>query len=356
MLAFKACLAILANLIVYYAFGNMLTCKKDKFRSPALTMACGFFLYYSLFALFALPIMLTFRPLSLLTRMWVIFTAVVIAASIILKGKSMAADFDGVLKAVRRHPVLTGIIVVAVLIQIVCIVCSYDFTLDAAYYVANVTTSLDTNMINVYDPFTGAWQDHFELRYAFATYSINDAVVCQLTGIPALVQTKTVMAATVALMVNITYLGVCRTFIKGNAGKLTIMMVAIVWINYTFVTIYTASNFLMSRTYEGKAIVGNLTLVLVFWMFVKLVEEETPHLYWLMLFIISFGSTTVTSSANMLIPAQFSVIFIPYIIRKKKWSMIWKYLVMMAPALVMLILYILYVKGYYAIYTYTRFD
>jgi len=356
MLVVKAIIAVLVNLIVYYAFGSLTVCKKDKFRSPIMYMAVGFFLYYSLFALFTLPLMLTFRPLSLLSWIWASFVTIIVILAVIFKGKIMAEGISECLSFVKNHPLATAVIGAVVLVQIVCIVKSYDFTLDAAYYVANVTTSLDTNMINVYDPFTGAWQDHFELRYAFATYSINDAVACYFTGIPALVQTKTVMASTVALLVDMTYFGISADLVKRDIKKLTIMMLAIVWINYSFITLYTASNFFMTRTYEGKAIVGNLTLVLIFWLFIKLVDDEMPRLYWLMLFVISFGSITISSSANMLLPAELSVLMVPYIVKHRKWSLLWKYIVIMIPPLVMLIMYVLYVKGYYAIYTYTRHD
>lgn len=356
MLAFEAIIAVVINLIIYYTFGSLLTTKKDGFRDPVLSMACGFFAYYSLFALFALPVMFTYRPLSLLTKCWVSFVILVVTLSVVLKGKSMYAELSNICAAVKSHKIASIVIALTILIQILCIVFSYDFTLDAAYYVANVSTSVDTNMINVYDPFTGAWQDHFELRYAFATYTINDAVVCQLTGIPALVQTKVIMAATVGLLVDFVYLGISRTLVKDDVQRLTIMMVCVVWINYTFITIYTASNFLMTRTYEGKAIVGNLTLVLILWMFIKMVEDKIPYLYWIMLFMVCLGSTTITSSANMLVPAELSVLFVPYIIKNRKWSFIWKYIIMMVPGLVMLLLYVVYVKGYYAIYTYTRYD
>lgn len=356
MLAFKAIVAVIVNLIVYYAFGSLLVSKNDSDKSPVIAVSVGFFAYYSLFALFVLPIMLTFRPLSLLAWIWAAFVMVIVIISIVSKGKMMACEAKKCIGYFKTHPVSTAIIGLAILTQVMCIVLSYDFTLDAAYYVANVTTSVDTNMINVYDPFTGAWQDHFELRYAFATYSINDAVVCYLTKIPALIQTKTVMAATVAFVVDFVYLGICSDMVKDDSKKLTGMMVVIIWINYSFITIYTASNFLMTRTYEGKAIVGNLTLVLIFWLFIKMIDEISPKFFWLMLFLISFGSATISSSANMLVPAELTVLLFPYIIKHKKWSYVWKYILIILPPLVMLVMYVLYVKGYYAIYTYTRHD
>lgn len=353
MIMVKAVLAVVVNLIIYLAFGSFFYRRSGK-RSLILTMAVGFFAYYSLFALAALPIMMTYRPLSLLTGIWVPFIIVVVLLAAIFKRKQIVADLTECFARMHSSRRIAIAIAALILVQVVVIVMSYDFTLDAAYYVANVTTSVDTNMINVYDPFTGAWQDHFELRYAFATYSINDAVVCQLTGIPALIQTKTVMASTVVILVNLVYLGIADFFFGEDNRRIMIMMLAVTWINFSFITIYTASNFLVSRTYEGKAIVGNLTLILIFWLYAKLVKGEVIPNYWLMMFAVCFGSTTITSSANMLIPAELSVLFVPYIIKHRDYKMIPKYILMMLPGIVMLLEYVLYVKGYFVVHTYPR--
>lgn len=350
----KAILIVFANFIIYYAFGSFLIRKKDAFKSIILTIAVGFFTYYSLFAVCTLPIMLTYRPLSLLTGIWTPFVGVVVVLAAVFNRKVITEQLKDAAMLIKEHPIATAVIALIILIQVITVVCSYNFTLDAAYYVANVTTSVDTDMINVYDPFTGAWQDHYELRYAFATYSINDAVVCQLTGIPALVQTKTVMAACVVILVNLVYLGIAKTFFADDSRRVTIMMLIVMWINYTFITIYTSSNFLITRTYEGKAIVGNISLVLIFWMYVLLVKNESISWFWLMIFAVCFGSTSITSSANMLIPAELSVLFVPYIIKHKDYKIIPKYIIAMVPAIVMLMMYVLYVKGYFAIYTYPR--
>lgn len=366
MLIVKAVIAVIVNLIIYLAFGSLFWGRTNKAKtggfepdansgsSLILTVAVGFFAYYSLFAIVTLPIMLTYRPLSMLTGIWSVFVGVVVILAAVLNGRMIIWKIKDAFTQMHSASIIAGVIALIIIAQVVIVVMSYDFTLDAAYYVANVTTSVDTNMINVYDPFTGAWQDHYELRYAFATYSINDAVVCQLTGIPALVQTKTIMASTVIILVNLVYLGIADFFFKGNAKKILIMMLAVTWMNFTFITIYTASNFLVSRTYEGKAIVGNLTLILVFWLYAKLVNEERLKNYWLIMFAICFGSTTITSSANMLIPAELSVLFVPYIIKHKELKIIPKYILAMLPGIIMLLEYVLYVKGFFVVHTYPR--
>ena len=130
------------------------------------------------------------------------------------------------------------------------------------------------------------------------------------------------------------------------------MLFFIMLMNLMFVTIYTSSLFLFTRTYEGKAIVGNISVMAILYMFILYAKEKTPRFFWLLLFLICFGSTTVSSSANMLIPVEMTALFVPEIILRKKFKDIIPYVVCIVPALVLALAFVAYVKGYFVFYTY----
>lgn len=351
----ESILITIVSLIIYYLFGTLVCVGRKKRCASAVTLVVGFFSYYALFSIVCLPIMLTYRPLSLLTKSWLAFVVLVVAIAIIVNRQYIADNVKGCVECINAHRSFFAVVFVLLVVQLVLVIATYNFTLDAAYYVANVSTSVDTNMINVYDPFTGAWQDHFELRYAFATYSIHDAVVCQLTKIPALVQTKTVMSAVVMILVNALYIYIARFFGKEDYKQSLVMYIGMVFINLTFITIYTPANFLMTRTYEGKSIVGNIAVIAIFVMYMMAVRYGMDNSrYWLMMFAICFGTATVSSTANMLIPAQVCILYIPYIIKHRAYRVIPKVLICILPEVIMMMMYVLYVKGYFAIYTYPR--
>lgn len=354
MIIFKAVIAVIVNLIIYFAFGSLVTVRKRDDRSLIITEIVGFFAYYGLFALFTFPIMLTYRPLSLLSGIWLAFVLIITALSIVLNARAWRKSFTKIVEDIRANIGISVAIFAIIVICTILVCITYNFTLDAAYYVANVTTSVDTNMINVYDPFTGAWQDHFELRYVFATYSVNDAVVCSLTGIPPLVETKTVMSAVVMILVNFLYLFICYFFHKDDRKSFFIMYVVMIFINLTFITLYSTSNFLMSRTYEGKSVVGNIAVVAIFAVYLIFVKEKDNMETFLWLFVICLGTATVSSTANMIIPAECFVLFVPQIFKSKKFGNLLRLFVCVLPEIVMMLMYVLYVKGYFAIYTYPR--
>ena len=378
-------LGVLVNFIIYLSFGSLITMgigKKHRGSSCPILLSSviGFFLYYCVFFVVCVPPMKYYRPLSMLTKIWTPAVLVIVAASLILNGKAWIDGFRQWGERIRNRPVLILLILLPVMIQVILVSCTYNFTLDAAYYVANVATSVETDMMNVYDPFTGAWQDHYEMRYFFATYQMQDAVVCQLTGIPALIWTKSVMAVTVILLTNIVYYMIAREMfipafpafgpgyeeagsksgnscagtVRNNELAIPVMMIFMFVVNLTFITIYTSSLFLMTRTYEGKAIVGNLAVITVFYLFIRMNDGSIGKKAWLITFIVCFGAATISSSANMLLPVELTVLFIPMLIRKKRLGMLPGYIACVIPGIVFSLVFVLYVKGYFVWYTFPK--
>lgn len=367
--------SVICNFILYLSFGSLITRRigkkyKEEPCPLLLSVTVGFFFYYFLFFIACIGPMKYYRPLSMLTKIWVPFAFAVVIISAALNLREWIKAFKGAGDKIKSHPLISLLIILLILIQALLVSCTYNFTLDAAYYVANVATSVETNMMNVYDPFTGAWQDHYEMRYFFATYQIQDAVVCQLTKIPALIWTKSVMAVTVIILTNIVYYMTAGRLISympdgddenGTEGRkinkeaaVFVMMAFMFIINLTFITIYTSSLFLMTRTYEGKAIVGNLAVITIFCLFLRMNDDTLKVRPWLMTFLVCFGAATISSSANMLLPVELTVLFLPMIVRKKKWGMIFKYAACVIPGLTFSLIYVLYVKGYFVFYTFPK--
>lgn len=81
-----------------------------------------------------------------------------------------------------------------VLLQCLIVIFYEDTTVDAAYYVGTVSTSVYTDTLGRYNPFNGAIQKAFQARYVFSAYPMHNAVWCRLLGIHPIVQAKQVMS------------------------------------------------------------------------------------------------------------------------------------------------------------------
>ena len=186
-----ALLMVFVNLILFFLFGSLITgrFKKTGF-SATISIITGFFVMLIVFDLCCFPVMLKWRPLSLLSGIWLGVTLVLCILAIVTGYKSFKQCFKEIGAFAAKNRLFTVGVILLVLVQLVIIGLSYDFTLDASYYVARVTTDVTTDTINIYDPYTGEWTDHFEFRYFFSTYPTLCAVVCSLTGIHPLTGEK----------------------------------------------------------------------------------------------------------------------------------------------------------------------
>lgn len=361
------CCALTAlNFILYFLFGSLfcsITGQKEKASASYMILA-GFFFYYSLFTLFCVPVMYRWRPLSLLTLLWECAAAFLLVLSVITGYRRIAAFGRAFLGSIKENSLLYAGLILLTAIELIVVLNAYQFTLDAAYYVANVTTSLRTNSLNIYDPYTGDWQDHFEMRYFFATYPLQDAVMCSIFNIPALLQTKTVMSSVSIILSNMLFYMLARELFgdgKDNHRKIFLMVFFGILINAFFITIYTSSNFLLSRTYEGKSILGNVIIPALLLFGIRLYKSSFKGREWLFLFLICFGATVISNSSNMLVPAALGVLFMPVVFTfiwqknfKEALLLFIKTGVCMLPGLILILVYVAYVKGMFVFYTYPR--
>lgn len=359
-----ACCGLTAlNFILYFLFGSLfqvLTGRKG--RTPAaLTVLSGFFLYYSLFTLFCVPVMYRWRPLSLLTLIWECVAAVVCIISAVFGYKHIEFVLKDFWESLRSEGILYAGLVLLTMLELLVVLNAYQFTLDAAYYVANVATSVRTDSLNIYDPYTGDWQDHFEMRYFFATYPLQDAVMCSVFKIPALLQTKTVMSSVSIILSNVLFYLLGTELFGDNRKKIFLLVFFGILINAFFITIYTSSNFLLSRTYEGKSILGNVIIPALLLICMRLYRTAFKGREWLTLFLVCFGATVISNSSNMLVPAALGVLFIPHVLvflwkknYKTALSLFIKTCICMLPGIILIIIYVAYVKGMFVFYTYPR--
>ena len=84
--------------------------------------------------------------------------------------------------------------------------------------------------------------------------------MCSLTGIHALVWMKTVMCLTVVILYNILIYMFGRKLFPDRPGKLMLFFFSAAVMLFFFGSIYTPAQFLVTRSYEGKAILGNVVL------------------------------------------------------------------------------------------------
>ncbi|MCR5746647.1 MAG: hypothetical protein K6G03_02970 [Lachnospiraceae bacterium] len=345
---------VLVNIIIYFLFGCVLCASKKREMSLTRTVFAGFFFYFFLFALCCIPVMLRWRPLHVLTRIWIFVILLLCVIGAVRGIKSCKPDFKSILVYINNNRLaFFGIFsVLAVFAAIVII--SYQFTLDASFYVGSVTTALQTDTVNMYDPFTGDWLDHYEMRYFFATFPMNDAVMCSIFHVHPLIWCKITMSAVAIVLTFMLLYMIGRQLFDASAGKLFLFILFASIANFFMITIYTTATFLTTRNYEGKCLLGNVVLPGIIYIYIMLLKNVKDRRTWMLLFLLALGSPVLSSSSNMLVPAMIGVTILPLAILRKDITVIFKSALCMLPGIILTAIYILYVKNIVVFYTYPR--
>lgn len=353
LITFESIGMIILYLFLFLAFGSLVTSRMKKCKySFTLSVFVGMLLYYSVFQLLAVPVTLLKQPLSLLSALWGGTAAIVTVVSIILNRKLWYSEAKKLVSLPGKKKLLLCVPVVITVGLAAYVSLRQIYYLDAAYYVGNVTTSVFTNTINRYDPYTGNPLEVFAIRYLFSNYHIQDAVVCQITGIHPLVETKTIMAAVVMIVSNIVVWQICGLFYKEDTGSKVLMFTfasVISLFSVTYYITYSNSSFLLLRTYEGKNVLASILapgLVLLFGRIVQMPEQRGN---WILLFLLSFAGPVLSTSSATLLPVGLSACLLPYMIWKKRAGILVPYICCVLPSVVVFGIYFLSTKGLFYI-------
>lgn len=338
----KVILVLAVYVMVFLAFGSMVIVRKgDERISFSGTLLSGFFLYHVVFQVIAIPVMFAQMPLSVLTGIWTGVAGILMIWSAIRYGRLWWNTAGERIRDLTGRDLWKWIPLMVLGAHVVLASVIYVSFWDATYYVGQVSFSVYTDTINLIDPLSGDFLQTFDLKHCLATYHVNDAVFCQLFRIPPLVETKTVMVIVIAALTNLLYYQAGNYFFYKKSNAVAIFMVLALLANVCTYSAYTASGFLMFRTYEGKAITANLSIPAILLLLLRLHRGEEKKKIWYQLFLVSWGAVAIASSAMFLIPTALAAGLIPYCIRKRRLLLLGKTLLVMLPCLAVIACYLL---------------
>lgn len=341
MLDILGCAAMVVfYLLLFLAFGSFVTrwTGAETF-SVTLTVLVGYFLYFGIFQILAVPMALLGQPLSVLSAIWCVCLGAVILSSAVCNRKLWRTAFIRIAGGLRHHFYLWVPVAVVLLQIFISLIWQTDFW-DNAYYIGDVSMSVYTNTIGAYDPLAGHLRETYDIRHFFAMYHMQDAVICQVFGIHPLIETKTVMGAVVAILSNMVCYKLARLLLHGYKAAAIMVSLAFL-INLFSYSAYSTSGFLLLRSYEGKTILGNIIIPGMIYFMARIYLDHKSRLNWMYLFILGYASIALSSSAMMLIPVGMTAFGIPLLVMKKDWRILWKGGVCMVPCLLVALCYLL---------------
>ena len=304
-----ACAGFALEFIVFYAAGIVLVRILKVKGDCSLTFILGYLVYFAVFELVIVPMTLKWVSLTVAAYIWAGIMALVICAAVICTIKKQrriragqtetSSRISGSISEIiwKNHSVMIILAGAVVLLQCLIVIFYEDTTVDAAYYVGTVSTSVYTDTLGRYNPFNGAIQKAFQARYVFSAYPMHNAVWCRLLGIHPIVQAKQVMSCMNVVTANLIIYQIGKRLFDGNRKKADLMLVFVCVLQLFCGTIYSSGTFFFTRSYEGKAILANIAIPAVLMCAVWYLQEKNSRNVWIILFVTAVSALTFSGSA-----------------------------------------------------------
>lgn len=338
-------IAFLLQFSVFISIGNILMYKMKLKKDLSMSLLLGYIAYFSVFGIFMIPLTFMWVSLSAAAKIWAVgmFVCVGIAVGIFLKTRKESSYK----KARKGFDWFWTAVFAVVLLQCLIVIFYQDVTVDATYYVGQVSTSVYTDTLQRYNPYTGKILKNFSVRYVFSSYPMHNAVWCRLTGVHPIVQAKIVMSVMNVLVANVLIYQVGKRFFGHQKRKAGLMVCIVAFLQLFSYTIYTPGTFFFTRCYEGKAILANISMILVFYCGIWFWQEAEDKRMWIFLMLTNISAITFSGSA-IIMPAAVSAAILPGILKTRKFKKLVSYIVVMLPSILYLAVYVGNKLGYFS--------
>lgn len=333
-----ACMGILIQLTVFFCIGGLLMRVLKMKEDTASALVLGYLCYFTVFEAVAVPMTLLWVRLTVLAIVWAVLLAVIVVCAVWLLHKNWRQQTRRISDIRKDHSWLLLLVGVVLLLQCMIVVFYQDTTVDAAYYVGTVSTSVYTDTLGRYNPYNGLLLKKFQARYIFSAYPMNNAVWCRLLGLHPLIQSKVVMSLINVLMANLVIYKLGKRLFKGGKKQADLMVCFVCLMQLFSYTIYTPGTFFFTRAYEGKALLANISIPVVLCCSIWFWQNYKDRNLWIVLFLASASAVAFSGSA-IILPAAVSAGILPILLVRKQFSKLIPYVICMLPTILYAVLY-----------------
>lgn len=144
---------------------------------------------------------------------------------------------------------------------------------DDAYYIPiSVTTEASGTMYRTV-PYTGE-STQLDVRHGLAPFPIWIAFLSRVSGLHATILAQSILGGVLLLVCYCIYGQIAKLLFAGQKEGIPYFMLflSLLWM-FGNTSFYTAETFLITRTSQGKAVLGNLVLPFLFWCLLRLGQE-----------------------------------------------------------------------------------
>lgn len=329
--------------IIPYVIGVMFSCLKNSNDDGiASKVVSGYMILWGWIQLIVVPAI--FMKMKFSTFCMIIYVGIILFFIIIVlekKGQTflmIKKDLEG-LKGISW---MLWVVIFLVIGQSIYESMIHLANLDDAFYVALAQTSLDTNSLMEYHPYTGLEYDTIHSRYVLSPFPIFIALMSQFVGVGAATIAHTFLPIILILLVYMVWYLSANLLYKKNQQKVVIFMLVVMTVLiYSGYSVYSQGVFMYTRIWQGKAILASLILPYILCFGLQICQNKMKKMEWWLLLLTMFASCFVSSMGIMLGAIMLGSIAIADAIVNKRISQ-WKNIIVCClPNIIYAVIYIL---------------
>lgn len=321
MLVFQWSLLLILVFVLPNLIGTIVSSNMDKTeQTPAMNYLCGWFLCFAVFEVIAVPfILLQSRFLHVV----ILYTCVMLVLAVysVCKNRSvfrklllnLRNGWNRIDTLTKLAWVVFGLMLVEQMLASI-LLDYYDG--DDPFFLPIAGMACDMDVMYTRDAYTG-YVISLDMRHAMAPTPLIYAWLSKLTGIHVAAVAHVVLAPAFLLWMYAVYTQLAkRLFAKQIQARPYFMILIAVWYMFGNISLYTAETFAMNRTWQGKAILGNIVLPALFWCMLKIMDGRAQKGVWILLVLVSISAFLCSSIAFMFLPTLFVVILLVWLYGK----------------------------------------
>lgn len=316
-------------------------------RTIGVIFICGFIYNLAIFQLLAVPFVIAdSMGFGKIVVSYSIVMALSAIAGIVLMTLKKKKEGTILAEATMKRNLMPEEIVewvmfsAIVLFQMFMFVKMTSFDGDDAYYVVQSLLTQQTGTLYRILPYTGL-STSLDLRHSLAVFPIWLAYHGKVSGIHTTVLCHQLSGLVLIPLVYMIYLEIGRVVLRKERKKLPIFMIFISIMQvFGNVSIYTGSTFFLTRTWQGKAMLGNVCIPAIIWLFLMIFESDSAEGdnnrlgFWLSLFSINIVAAMCSTASVFLLAMLIGLTGLVLSVVEKNMQILLKLIITCIPLVV----------------------
>lgn len=282
---------------------------------------CGYILIWAVMQLIAVPMIYLRQSFQAFCGLTVVLLILFLGIAIWRDRKNVFKRYCFAVKQLVKGDFPTILFRLLVLAQAIYVSCCYLVNDDDAFYVASAQTSLDTDTMYVFDPYTGDPFVSFPARYVLSPFSLFVAFMSRMVGVKAPAMAHTFLPFVFIILVYVVYKQWARFLFQDNQKAQTVFMYFVMLV-YAFCDYTTRARGMMmfSRIWQGKAVLATILLPLILVFGMRMIRDTLLKRQWYFLFLLMLASCLVSSMGIMLAAIELGICGIIASLYQRNWK------------------------------------